>query len=276
MADPSNADHTGTTFTKTLHEHAEGPTLPENNRQPNNTPFYVLVTGAGKGLGYAISTSYAKAGSTHICISSRTQSDLDKLSAELKQINQDITILAKTCDTSDPSSVQSLAEAVQQSWKGRLDVVVANAGVISKYIENKLNPATGKVQSRRIPQGIVEDDDYARVTNINYLGCYYTAKYFVPMLVNKENPSTVRAYIGITSAASQFANSTFTSVAYNVSKIALNRMVEHMATDHAKEGLLAFAVHPGEVVTPQTQGHSTEQGDVWEQRKYARELVKRH
>lgn len=37
-----------------------------------------------------------------------------------------------------------------------------------------------------------------------------------------------------------------------------------MANDHKNDQLLAYAVHPGEVVTPQTEGHSTEQGDAWE------------
>ena len=257
-------EHYGVNFTSKTHEHPAGPTLPEHNKPPQGQPFNVVVTGAGKGLGYAISIAYAKAGATGISISSRTQSDLDKLSAELKSINPDISIIAQTCDTSKPEDVKKLAETVKREWKGRLDVVVANAGIISKYIENEVNPQTGKVQPRRLPVGIVEDEDFARVTNINYLGSYYTAKYFTPLLIDKANESTVRTYIVITSLASQVTVSDFIPVAYNVSKLANNRMVEHMAADHASDGLLAFAVHPGEVVTPQTQGHSTENGDAWD------------
>lgn len=260
-------DHYGTNFTKTTHEHAEGPTSPQNNKPSPGQPFNVVVTGAGKGLGYAISVAYAKAGATGISISSRTQSDLDKLSNELQSINPNVKVLAQTCDTSKPEDVKKLADAVNCAWSGRLDVVVANAGIISKYIEDQVNPKTGKVQERRLPVGIIEDDDFARVSSINYLGSYYTAKYFTPLLISGSNESKVRAYIVITSLASQFPISDFTPVAYNVSKIANNRMVEHMAADHQKDGLLAFAVHPGEVVTPQTQGHSTESRDMWDTRK---------
>jgi len=260
-------DHYGINFTSTTHEHPEGPTLPENNKPPSGQRFNVVVTGAGKGLGYAISLAYARAGATGISISSRTQSDLDKLSSELKNINPDINVVSQTCDTSKAGDVKKLAETVKREFGGRLDVVVANAGVISKYIEDEVNPKTGKVQPRRLPVGIIEDDDFARVTTINYLGSYYTAKYFTPLLIEKSNESKVRAYIVITSLASQFPVSDFTPIAYNVSKVANNRMVEHMAVDHEKDGLLAFAVHPGEVVTPQTQGHSTESGDMWEARK---------
>jgi hypothetical protein len=37
-----------------------------------------------------------------------------------------------------------------------------------------------------------------------------------------------------------------------------------MATDHKDDGLLAFAVHPGAVLTPQTELHSTQKGDAWD------------
>ncbi|KAK5075046.1 hypothetical protein LTS08_001871 [Lithohypha guttulata] len=257
-------DHYGVNFTKTTHEKAEGPTLPENNKPPAGQHFNVVVTGAGKGLGYAISIAYAKAGATGICISSRTQSDLDALSTDLKRINPNLTILSQRCDTSDPKSVAALATATTETFGTHLDVVVANAGIISKYIENEVNPKTGKVQARRLPEGVIEDEDYLRVTSVNYLGVYYTAKYFVPGLVGRQNQSSIRAFIAITSLAGHFPVSTFTPIAYNVSKIAVNRLIECMANDHAADSLLAFSVHPGEVITPQTEGHSNESGDDWE------------
>lgn len=82
--------------------------------------------------------------------------------------------------------MKALADATTESFGTHLDAVVANAGIISKYIENEVNPRTGKVQSRRLPVGVIEDDDYLRVTNVNYLGVYYTAKYFSPLLISKQ------------------------------------------------------------------------------------------
>jgi NAD(P)-dependent dehydrogenase (short-subunit alcohol dehydrogenase family) len=56
--------------------------------------------------------------------------------------------------------------------------------------------------------------------------------------------------------------SSFTPTAYNISKIACNRLVEHISNDHhSKDGIVAYALHPGAVVTPQTEGH---QGKAWE------------
>jgi NAD(P)-dependent dehydrogenase (short-subunit alcohol dehydrogenase family) len=259
-------DHFGVQFTQPTHTRAEGPTLPENNRVAS--PFVVVVTGAGKGLGYHISLAYARAGATGICISSRTQSDLDTLSDALEKINPDLEILSRLCDTANPAAVQGLAEAVATKFHGRLDVVVANAGIISQYLYDT-DPGTGEKVNRRLPVGIVEDDDFARVININLLGSYYTAKSFTPILTSDNNPSPVKAYVVITSLAAHLPNSAFTPVAYNVSKVAGVRMVEHMHNDHSSRGLLAYAVHPGAVVTPQTELHSTEKGDAWEACKSA-------
>lgn len=257
--------HYGLKFTPTTHTRAEGPTLPQNNR--SSSPFVVVVTGAGKGLGYHISLAYARAGATGICITSRTQSDLDALSKELQSINPKIEILAKACDASNPDAVKGLAEAVERKFNGQLDVVVANAGVISKYIHES-DPKTGEQINRHLPVGIMEDDDFKRVIDINLLGSYYVAKYFTPILISKSNHSKIRAYIVITSMAAHLAESGFVPVAYNMSKLANIRMAEHMHNDHAQSGLQAYAVHPGAVLTPQTELHSTEKGDAWDSCKW--------
>src|SRR5690348_13358674 len=89
--------HTGMTFTKTIHSKAEGPTDPSTIKLAPN--YTVVITGAGKGLGFAIALAYAKAGASNISISSRTQSDLDALTKELKAVNADVNVLASICDT---------------------------------------------------------------------------------------------------------------------------------------------------------------------------------
>jgi NAD(P)-dependent dehydrogenase (short-subunit alcohol dehydrogenase family) len=65
------------------------------------------------------------------------------------------------------------------------------------------------------------------------------------------------------SLASHNSDSAFTSIAYNVSKAACNRLIEHIDSDHGprtKDGIHAYALHPGAVLTPQTEHHT---GDIW-------------
>jgi NAD(P)-dependent dehydrogenase (short-subunit alcohol dehydrogenase family) len=253
MAAPA---HVGVNFTKRIHSKAEGPTDPSNIKLPTN--FVVVVTGAGKGLGSHIALAYSKAGASGISISSRTRSDLDELTAELERINPKIKVLSNICDTTKDADVKQLADDVQRHF-GRVDVVIANAGIISKYIVD----ADGR---RKIPEGVVEDDDFERVIDINLTGSRRTAKYLVPLL--KETSDGARTFIVVTSMASHSTDSLLVSEAYTISKIANNRMAELMHNDHyEKDGILSYAVHPGAVVTPQTQGHSNDKGDVWEQSK---------
>ncbi|KAF1809297.1 NAD(P)-binding protein [Eremomyces bilateralis CBS 781.70] len=244
----------GITFTPTIHTKAEGPTLPESN--PLRSPFVAVVTGAGKGLGRVISMDYVRAGVSGIAIAARTATDLESLEAELKKANPSVKVLVKTCDTTKEEDVKALADAVKAEF-GRLDVVVANAGVISNYLID----SDGK---RQLPVGVMEDDDFKRVIDINLMGSVYTAKHFVPLLADtKDGP---QAFVQITSLASHSIASAATPIAYNVSKIAVNRLVEHIHNDHnARLGVCAYSIHPGAVVTAQTELHSNDKGDMWDQ-----------
>lgn len=259
MSDPGFPDHWGFKFTEKIHSKAEGPTDPNKIKLHSN--YVVLVTGAGKGLGYNIALSYAKAGAKGIIIASRTQADLDKLAAEIKTINSNTEVLSQTCDTMKDSDVESLAKAANSKF-GRLDAAIANAGIISKYITKP----DGK---EYLPVGIVEDPDLLRVIETNLLGSWRVAKNFVPMLqATTDGP---QAFAVITSVASHMTDSQFTPVAYVLSKVAVNRMVECIKNDHGEggKGVVAYAVHPGAVVTPQTERHhETQLGKVWSDCKF--------
>jgi NAD(P)-dependent dehydrogenase (short-subunit alcohol dehydrogenase family) len=251
--------HMGLAFTKKYHTHAEGPTDPVKQKFPS--PFVVLVTGAGKGLGYSISTAFAKAGASGIIIASRTPSDLEKLSAEIKSINPNCDVLSRVCDTTLDADLKTLAADVKTRY-GRLDAAIANAGIISAYVSDGAG-------SHRLPVGILEDDDFERVIDINLLGSMRVARHFCPLLFATKNGA--QAYVVTTSTASHFAESAYTSVAYNTTKFACNRLAEHIHNDHHKtEGIVAYAVHPRAVLTPQTVGHT---GDIWSQSGYKSSLI---
>ena len=246
--------HMGLTFTPTIHSKPAGHTDPLSNSLPPK--FVVVVTGAGKGLGRHIALTYAKAGAHGVSISSRTKEDIDSLAAELHAINPSLIVHTQICDTTKDADVRELAQSVDARF-GRVDAVIANAGIISKYIYDPDG------SNRRLPVGIIEDDDFERVISINLLGTRLTGKYFLPLLAKTKDGA--QAFVVITSAASHFEHSQATTMAYNLSKIALNRMAESVHNDHGKDGILAFAVHPGTVLTPQTQLHSTQKGDLWDQ-----------
>jgi NAD(P)-dependent dehydrogenase (short-subunit alcohol dehydrogenase family) len=162
--------HFGTSFTPTIHSRIPSNLNPTNLTLPQ--PCVVVVTGAGKGLGYHISLAYAKAGCSGLAISSRTMEDLDALDEAVKKISGGKTEVLKTvCDVQSDESVQELERSVREKW-GRVDVVVANAGIISKYVDKERE----KGKENNLPVGIVEDDDWSRVLNINLLGVWRLSK----------------------------------------------------------------------------------------------------
>ncbi|KAF2800297.1 NAD(P)-binding protein [Melanomma pulvis-pyrius CBS 109.77] len=240
MASPSFPPHYGLTLTPTIHSTLPDNLSPSKNRLPR--PFIAVITGAGKGLGYHIALAYARAGASGISISSRTPSDLQSLEAEIKKIDDQIEVLSSTCDTQSVASVAQLEASIRQKW-GRADAVIANAGIISN----------------NLPTGLLEDEDWARVLDINLLGTWRVAKALLPLLI--ATPSGAQTLIVITSLAAHSAASALTPIAYNVSKLACNRLVEHVDADHrAATGVHAYALHPGAVLTPQTLNH---RGEVW-------------
>lgn len=188
-------------FTSTIHKQADGSTDPSSNKV--HGPFVVCVTGAGKGLGFHIALAYAQANVSGLIISSRTASDLDALSSEIKKVNPSVEVLAQICDTTKDSDVEKLFKATKERF-GRLDVCVANAGVISKYLEDG-----------SLPKGITTDYDFERVIDINLLGTVRVARCFTPLLIESDG---AKAFIVITSLAAHLINSQLTPIAYNVSK----------------------------------------------------------
>jgi NAD(P)-dependent dehydrogenase (short-subunit alcohol dehydrogenase family) len=192
MANPGPPAYYGTNFTSTTHTTVPANTDPSKVHLPS--PFVAVVTGAGKGLGYHIALAYAKAGCSGLSISSRTASDLDALAEEVEKVSKGrgVDVLKSVCDVQDDSSVAALVNDVKGRW-GRVDVVVANAGIISKYIEPDQQEDGKKEEGRsNLPIGIIEDEDWSRVVNINLLGTWRISKAFMPLLTStKDGAQTV-------------------------------------------------------------------------------------
>lgn len=131
------------------------------------------------------------------------------MAAEVQKINPNIEVLSQTCDTTKDEDVERLFQATKAKFS-RLDVVVANAGIISKYLSDG-----------SLPKGIVADLDFERVIDINFLGTVRIARHFLPCLLESKGAQT---FIVITSLAAHFETSEFTPIAYNTSKRAVCHM----------------------------------------------------
>lgn len=83
-----------------------------------------VVTGAGRGIGAATAVAFAEAGAD-VCISSRTESQLDAVAERIRATGQ--RALVVPADLDDVDAVTGLARAAYDEF-GRLDTVVNNVG----------------------------------------------------------------------------------------------------------------------------------------------------
>jgi NAD(P)-dependent dehydrogenase (short-subunit alcohol dehydrogenase family) len=87
-----------------------------------------LVTGASRGIGRAVARELARQGA-HVVALARTQGALEELDDDIRNLGGDATLVP--CDIKDFDALDRLGAAIHQRW-GRLDVFVANAGVLGK------------------------------------------------------------------------------------------------------------------------------------------------
>lgn len=121
----------------------------------------VVITGAGSGLGRAMSIEFAKLG-WNVCIS-----DIDLERAEETRklvVNQGGKPLVIGCDVTRPEQLESLAETLKNQWDG-VDVVVNNAGVAAGGYMEKIK---------------LETWDW--IISLNLKSVIYGCRVFIPLL----------------------------------------------------------------------------------------------
>jgi 3-oxoacyl-[acyl-carrier protein] reductase len=91
-----------------------------------------LVTGAGRGIGKAISLSLAAEGATIVLVA-RTMGELEKVQKEIA--SKGGTALAIRADITQEQEVKGLFDEIRKRF-GRLDILVNNAG-IGKFVSVK-------------------------------------------------------------------------------------------------------------------------------------------
>ncbi|KZV62613.1 NAD-P-binding protein [Peniophora sp. CONT] len=189
----------------------------------------VLITGASKGLGPVIATFYARAGAK-LALVARTASALDSVKKQIQATVDGAEVLTFTVDVKDTAAAAKVVQDTVDSF-GRIDVVVANAGVTLPHDGTTIG-------DRDVGQ-------WWNTMEVNLLG---TLNFVAPSLkhLSKANGHVV----AISSMGAQLRN--IGASDYAVSKFALNRLMEFVALEYSN--VPAFAVHPGAVWTEMAKG----------------------
>jgi short-subunit dehydrogenase len=84
----------------------------------------VLVTGASEGIGRAVARRFAAEGA-HVALAARSAERLEALAGELRAAGHEALVVP--ADLRDAGQIDAMVQAAR-AWKGRLDVLVNNAG----------------------------------------------------------------------------------------------------------------------------------------------------
>jgi 7-alpha-hydroxysteroid dehydrogenase len=100
-----------------------------------------IVTGAGRGLGRAISLALADAGAD-LVVTARTKEQIDETAEMVREMGR--RALPVICDVTDSASVNAMVEATLVEC-GRIDVLVNNAGGATPGFANALPDITDEI-----------------------------------------------------------------------------------------------------------------------------------
>jgi len=172
-----------------------------------------IVTGGASGIGHAVALALAADGMRVAALDLQTE-------------GVEPPLTAVRCDVSDDASVRAAVTEVVDRF-GRLDVVIANAGIA----------AAGTVADNG-------DDEWHRVLDVNVVGVVRVVRAALPHLVRSPVASVVTTCsIAATAGLPKRA-------LYSATKGAVLSLTRAMAADHLADGIRVNAVAPGTADTP--------------------------
>lgn len=182
----------------------------------------MLVTGAGSGLGRAITLGLVARGARVVAVG-RDRARLDGVAAEADGLPGSVRV--ETVDVAEPASVDALAAALADE---EVEVLVNNAGV------------PGPVA----PLVDVEPDDWDEVFAINVRGTYLMCRAFLPAMVARGSGDVVN--LASVSGKRPLVRRT----PYTASKMAVLGLTATLAHEVGPAGVSVNSLSPGPVDGP--------------------------
>lgn len=183
-----------------------------------------LITGAGSGIGKGAALQLAADGARIACLG-RTVSQLEQVIREIQSSGGEAMLMQ--ADVSQPDQMQAAIQQVVDAW-GRIDIVVANAGINGVWA----------------PVEDITPEEWDQTLDINLKGTFLTVKYALPWL-KKAGGSIV--VVSSVNGTRMFSNSG--ASAYASSKAAQVAFTKMTALELAPHKVRINCICPGGITT---------------------------
>jgi NAD(P)-dependent dehydrogenase (short-subunit alcohol dehydrogenase family) len=183
-----------------------------------------IVTGAARGIGYAIAERLSKAGA-QVMVADIAE---DGASAAAERLREGVGKAAGVAaDVTSPDEVGAMVERAIEAF-GAVDILVNNAGI------------TG----RDAPLWETTDEDWEKVLGLNLTGVFYCCRAVVSHM--RERGSG--AIVNVASFSGKEGNPNM--IPYSVSKAGVICLTKALAKEVIHDGVRVNAVAPGVIETP--------------------------
>ena len=182
-----------------------------------------VVTGAGSGMGKAITILFAKEGAKVIA-ADMNQETLNKVVAEITANGG--TSKPVSANVTKEQDIQNMIDAAVNTF-GSLDILVNNAGIMDNFV----------------PVADVTDELWEKVFAVNVTGPMRATRKALPIFIKKGSG----VIINIASAGGLFGSRA--GAAYTASKHAVIGLTKNVGFEYAKLGIRCNAIAPGAVNT---------------------------
>ena len=193
-----------------------------------------LVTGASYGIGFALASAFAEAG-TKIVFNDINQDFVDRGLAAYKE--KGIEAHGYVCDVTNEEQVNAMVAQIEKEV-GKINILVNNAGII-----------------KRIPMHEMTAAEFRQVIDIDLNGPFIVSKAVLPSMMEMG----AGKIINICSMMSELGRETVS--AYAAAKGGLKMLTRNIASEYGKYNIQCNGIGPGYIATPQTAPLRERQAD---------------
>jgi len=188
----------------------------------NLTGKFAVVTGAGKGIGYAIAKRFLEDNVAGVALFDMDYELVSASAQELDPTGQ--RVMAVKCDVSNQENVNEAFGQVFERF-GKVDILVNNAGITRDAMFHKMTV-----------------DQAKKVMDVHFYGTFYCCQAVIPGMREREYGKIVNV-----SSTSAFGN--IGQANYSAAKAAIDGFTRTLALESARKNITVNSIAPGMVNT---------------------------